>query len=199
MPSKLLIAIPNYGNSAPGLFLDSMVRLMTHLARKFGPGEIDYIRIGLMYIDIARDMVWEEARKRGTENLLCIDDDMTFTPDTFEAVWNTPGDVVSGLYFQRRQPPTAPCMYERMPNGHHSAVMAYPKDEVIEVDAVGFGFFLTRKPATHALAHPLNPQAPKGGDIAFCENAKAAGFSVKVNTAAKVGHILTVPLIIEES
>src|SRR6185295_6603642 len=58
MPSKLLIAIPNYGNNAPGLFLDSMVRLMTHLARKFGPGEIDYMRVGLMYIDIARNMIW---------------------------------------------------------------------------------------------------------------------------------------------
>ena len=97
MPSKLLIAIPNYGNNAPGLFLDSMVRLMTHLARKFGPGEIDYMRIGLMYIDIARNMIWDEARKRQTEALLCLDDDMTFTPQTFEAVWNTPGDVVSGL------------------------------------------------------------------------------------------------------
>jgi hypothetical protein len=181
MPSKLLIAIPNYGNSAPGLFLDSMVRLMTHLARRFGPGEIDYIRIGLMYIDIARDMVWDEARKRGTENLLCIDDDMTFGPETFEAVWNTPGDVVSGLYFQRRQPPTAPCMYERMPGGRHSAIM------------------LIRKPVIQALEHPFQTRTGKGEDIAFCESAKSAGFSVKVNTAARVGHILTVPLIIEEA
>jgi hypothetical protein len=199
MPSKLLIAIPNYGNNAPGLFLDSMVRLMTHLARKFGPGEIDYMRVGLMYIDIARNMIWDEARKRQTDALLCLDDDMTFTPQTFEAVWNTPGDVVSGLYFQRRQPPTAPCMYQRMPNGHHSAVMAYPKDAVIDVDAVGFGFVLIRKPVIDALEHPFTTRTAKGEDIAFCENAKAAGFSVKVNTAAKVGHILTVPLIIEES
>ena len=84
MSSKLLIAIPNYGNNAPGLFLDSMVRLMTHLARKFGPGEIDYMRVGLMYIDIARNMIWDEARRRQTEALLCLDDDMTFTPSVIE-------------------------------------------------------------------------------------------------------------------
>ena len=90
-------------------------------------------------------------------------------------------------------------MYQRMPNGHHSAVMAYPKDAVIDVDAVGFGFVLIRKPVIDALEHPFTTKTSKGEDIAFCENAKAAGFSVKVNTAAKVGHILTVPLIIEES
>ena len=90
-------------------------------------------------------------------------------------------------------------MYQRMPNGHHSAVMAYPKDAVIDVDAVGFGFVLIRKPVIDALERPFTTKTAKGEDIAFCENAKAAGFSVKVNTAAKVGHILTVPLIIEES
>ena len=67
------------------------------------------------------------------------------------------------------------------------------------MDAVGFGFVLIRKPVIEALEFPFTTRTSKGEDIAFCENAKAAGFSIKVNTAAKVGHILTVPLIIDES
>ena len=89
--------------------------------------------------------------------------------------------------------------YQRMPNGRHSAIMAYPKNAVIDVDAVGFGFVLIRKPVIDALENPFQTATGKGEDLAFCENAKAKGFSVKVNTAAQVGHILTVPMIIEES
>ena len=199
MPTKLLIAVPNYTQRVSGLFLDAMIGLTAHLARRFAPGEIDYVRSGLVYIDITRNAAWERARKQQVDALLCIDDDMTFTPATFDGLWTTPGDVVSALYFQRRPPPTAPCMYHRMKNGRHSAVMAYPAHEVIEVDAVGFGFVLIRKPVLDALENPFNIQTGVGEDIAFCERAKAAGFRILVNTGARAGHILTDPIVIDES
>jgi hypothetical protein len=199
MAVKLFLAIPNYRESVSGRFLDCMTRLSVHLARRFGPGELQYMRVGLMYIDIARNMVWEQARKCGAENLLCIDDDMTFTPEIFDTLWDTPGDVISALYFIRRQPPTAPCMYLKSDAGPYLPIPTYPQDTVMEVDAVGLGFALIRKPVLDALKDPFTKETRRGEDIIFCEKARAAGFSVQVNTAAKAGHLITLPIEINES
>jgi len=199
MAVKLLIAIPNYRDSVPGKFLDSFVRLAVHLARRFAPGELQYMRIGLVYIDIVRSKIWTHARECGAENLLCLDDDVTFTPETFDTVWNTPADVVSALCFARREPPTTPLMYRRAADGSYGAILSYRQNEVVPVDAVGMGFTLIRKPVIDALPAPFVRDSAKGEDIVFCERAKAAGFSVVVNTAAKCGHLYTYPFEINEA
>src|SRR4051812_17249779 len=112
MSVKLFVAIPNYRDSVPGLFLDCMVSLTAHLARRFGPGELEYMRIGMTLIDEARNRVWRAAKKASAENLLFIDDDMTFTPEMFDTVWNTPGDIKAPLFFMRSHPPR-PAIYHR--------------------------------------------------------------------------------------
>src|ERR1700688_1302581 len=119
MPVKLAVAIPNYRESVPGRFLDCMVQLSAHLACRFGPGEIEYIRVGFMYIDVARNLVWQRTKQCQAESLLFIDDDMTFTPQTFDVLCSTPGDIVSALYFIRHLPPTEPCMYKKAVSGFH--------------------------------------------------------------------------------
>lgn len=199
MAVKLLIAIPNYRDQVPGKFLDSFARLSVHLARRFGPGELQYMRIGLMYIDIVRTKIWNHARECGAENLLCLDDDMTFTPETFDIVWNTPGDVVGALAFLRREPPTTPSMYRRAADGSYQPVLSYRQNEVVSLDAVGMAFTLIRKQVIDALPAPFVRDSAKGEDIIFCERAKAAGFSVVVNTAAKCGHLYTYPFEINEA
>jgi hypothetical protein len=199
MAVKLLVAIPNYRESVSGHFLDCMVRLTVHLARRFSPGELQFMRVGLMYIDAARNMVWQQAQKCGAENLLCIDDDMTFAPETFDALWDTPGDVVSALYFIRRQPPTLPCMYLKSETGRYLPIPTYPQNTVMDVDAVGLGFTLVRKPVLDALRDPFTKYIRVGEDIVFCEKARAAGFKVLVNTAARAGHLITLPIEINEA
>jgi hypothetical protein len=72
------------------------------------------MRVGLMYIDIARNMIWDEARKRQTEALLCLDDDMTFTPQTFEACGTRPAtscrvSTSSAASRRRRRACTSAC------------------------------------------------------------------------------------------
>jgi hypothetical protein len=199
MPLALMLAIPNYGDRVSGQFLDCLTRLTAHLARRFPAGALHYMRIGLQYIDIARNLAWEHARQSQAEHLLFIDDDMTFTPETFETLWETPGDVVSALYFIRRTPPTAPCMYFRTGDRTYAPIIGYRQNAVVEVDAVGLGFVLIRRRVIDGLDRPFSRDGGKGEDIFFCERAKAAGFSVTVNTAAKAGHLLTQPLIIDES
>jgi hypothetical protein len=199
MSVKLAIAIPNYRESVSGRFLDCMVRLTAHLACRFGPGEIEYIRVGFLYIDVARNMIWQRAKRCHAESLLCIDDDMTFTPETFDVLWSTPGDIVSALYFIRRLPPTQPCMYRKAASGLHEPISAYPQNATLEVDAVGLGFALIRKPVLDALVDPFDKYPKKGEDIVLCEKARAAGFTVTVNTAARAGHLMNIPVEIDAS
>jgi hypothetical protein len=199
MSVKLAIAIPNYRESVSGRFLDCMVGLTAHLACRFGPGEIEYIRVGFLYIDVARNMIWQRAKRCHAESLLCIDDDMTFTPETFDVLWSTPGDIVSALYFIRRLPPTQPCMYRKAASGLHEPISAYPQNATLEVDAVGLGFALIRKPVLDALVDPFDKYPKKGEDIVLCEKARAAGFTVTVNTAARAGHLMNIPVEIDAS
>jgi hypothetical protein len=199
MSVKLAIAIPNYRESVSGRFLDCMVRLTAHLACRFGPGEIEYIRVGFLYIDVARNMAWQRAKGCQAESMLCIDDDMTFTPETFELLWSTPGDIVSALYFIRRLPPTQPCMYKRVASGLHEPISSYPQNATLEVDAVGLGFALIRKPVLDAFVDPFDKYPKKGEDIVLCEKARAAGFTVTVNTTARAGHLMNIPVEIDES
>jgi hypothetical protein len=199
MSVKLAIAIPNYRESVSGRFLDCMVGLTAHLACRFGPGEIEYIRVGFLYIDVARNMIWQRAKRCQAESLLCIDDDMTFTPQTFEVLWSTPGDIVSALYFIRRLPPTQPCMYRKAASGLHEPISSYPQNATLEVDAVGLGFALIRKPVLDALVDPFDKYPKKGEDIVLCEKARAAGFAVTVNTAATAGHLMNIPVEIDAS
>jgi hypothetical protein len=199
MAVKLVVAIPNYREAVQGRFLDCMVRLSVHLARRLGPGEIEYARVGFLYIDVARNLAWQRAKLCQAEHLLFIDDDMTFTPETFDVLWNTPGDIVSALYFIRRLPPTEPCMYRKESNGLHRPIASYPPDATIDVDAVGLGFALIRKPVLDAFVDPFDKYPKKGEDIVLCEKARAAGFTVRVNTTAKAGHLMNIPVEIDES
>jgi hypothetical protein len=198
MAVKIVVAIPNYRESVPGRFLDCMMQLSVRLARQFGPGEIEYIRVGFMYIDVARNIVWQRTKQSQADSLLFIDDDMTFTPKTFDVLWSTPGDIVSALYFVRRLPPTEPCMYRKGLNGLHQPITDYPPDAALEVDAVGLGFALIRKPVLDAFVDPFDKYPKKGEDIVLCEKARAAGFKVMVNTAAKAGHLMNIPVEINE-
>jgi hypothetical protein len=49
-----------------------------------------------------------------------------------------------------------------------------------------------------ALDRPVHEAEPRRGQI-FCQNAKAAGFKVLVNTASKAGHLMTKYFVIDET
>lgn len=199
MPIKLAIGLLNYRNNVSGTFLDCMLQLTSRLTRRFGPGEVRFFRTTQLSEDAARNVVWQQAQDCQAENLLFIDDDMTFTFETFETLWNTPGDIVSALYFIRRDLPSTPCMYTRLKSGAYYSIISYQQNTVMEVDAVGFGFVLIRKPVLDALDRPFMKQELQGEDKIFCQNAKAAGFKVLVNTASKAGHLMTQFFVIDET
>jgi hypothetical protein len=126
-------------------------------------------------------------------------------------------DIVSGLCFQRGDPyqPTmyisaerAPLMEGRTWSGY-TFLEQWEEDSAVEVDATGMAFCLIHKrvfdrilmqktgevfPEWEERERMIPPpffrwDGEKGEDFRFCEEAKASGSRIFVDTSVKVGHI----------
>jgi hypothetical protein len=155
-------------------------------------------------------------RMRG-DWLLFIDDDMVWQPHQIAALIETREkfdlDMVGALCFQRSEPynPTL-YMRERPDGGLYNFLESWPDDEAVEVDATGLAFLLIHKRVFERMvAHyedkpgwmmpayedrvghrPPNIFRWEGGlgeDLRFCQEAKAAGSRIFVDTSIEVGHI----------
>ena len=120
--------------------------------------------------------------------------------------------IMGGLCF-RRTPPYAPTLYMRKnpTDGPYRFLEKWDTD-IVEVDATGMAFVLISKSAINAIATQMNGEdtemppfelrdrmaAPPaffnwtgrmGEDLRFCQDAKAAGVRIFVDTRIKVGHL----------
>jgi hypothetical protein len=145
--------------------------------------------------------------------LVFIDDDMVFAPDAVTQLVETQRkfdlDIVGGLCFQRGAP-HQPTLYVREPeSGNYQFREDWPEDTALEVDATGMAFVLIHArvfdailrhnggegmPSYEERAHMPPPPFFKWGgefgeDFLFCQEAKAAGCRVFVDTSVKVGHV----------
>ena len=126
-------------------------------------------------------------------------------------------DIVSGLCFQRGDPyqPTMYISAERAPlvEGRtwsgYTFLEQWEEDSAVEVDATGMAFCLIHKrvfdrilmqktgegfPEWEVRERMIPPpffrwDGEKGEDFRFCEEAKASGSRIFVDTSVKVGHI----------
>lgn len=147
--------------------------------------------------------------------LLFIDDDMVFEPqsigqivDTFyelDAQFAEPV-IVGGLCF-RRAAPYYPTMYRREAPDHggYRVIETWDK-EVVEVEATGAAFLLVPVTALEAIAETPQPpfevrmqqgrppgffrwQGIRGEDLQFCQDFKAAGGRIFVDTRIEIRHV----------
>jgi hypothetical protein len=133
-----------------------------------------------------------------SDSLLVLDDDMEFTPDSFDRLRLTPGcDVATALMCCRR--------------GAHGPLVLGPWDEVnnkptrvpdedirgiVNVHYVGFGFTLIKRWVLEAIAakaetegHPTFVfDVKKAEDGRFSDDARFVGARMCVNTNVRVGH-----------
>lgn len=152
--------------------------------------------------------------------LLFIDDDMVFGSDAIGQLVETFFEldeklaepiVVGGLCF-RRSEPYQPTLYMReRPNDGPYNILEKWEDDVVEVDATGCAFLLIPVTAIEAIiGGPMPPyefraeeRTPPnifqwsgkfGEDLRFCQDFKAAGGRIFVDTRIKVGHISEVQI-----
>lgn len=162
--------------------------------------------IGRMHVHVARDEMGKRALEIDADLLFMIDDDMISTGDVFEKLHESHKDIIAPLAFTRNYP-HKPVIYSciegwdsivQRENFTNYAVMNYPKDKLVECDAVGFGAVLINMECLKKMPQPwfMNPNKT-GEDISFCYEAKKYGFRTWMDTRVKLGHI-SHPLIVTE-
>jgi hypothetical protein len=151
----------------------------------------------------------EAVQRMEGDWLLFIDDDMVFEPGDIGRLVATREqydlDIVGGLCF-RRSAPHQPTLYMR--EGPESGGYNFLEDwddDIVEVDATGLAFAIIHKRVFESIAGTEMPpldvrvggRPPSffrwgstfGEDLAFCQDAKAAGCSIWVDTRIEIGHV----------
>lgn len=146
--------------------------------------------------------------------ILFIDADMSFRPDAVGRLVKVREehdlDIVGGLCFQRKAP-HQPTLYMReTPNHGGYSFLEKWETDLVEVDATGFAFILIHRrvfermvtldgqpgftwPAPEVALRMPPPNFFRwsdgfGEDLRFCQDAKAAGFKVFVDTRIQIDH-----------
>jgi len=162
---------------------------------------------------MAREKLIEVALASEMDYILMYDDDMLLPPDMavkmIEDMENHPEiDVLAPLAFMRSAPHYA-VMYT-VKEGYDPVrredyfinhwVVNYPKDKLVECDAVGFGAVIIKMSMVKRMTKPyFMSTSPTGEDILFCVNArKQANARIFMDTRIKLGHMGDPTLIDED-
>lgn len=169
--------------------------------------EFFFVTMGRIFTPYAREEAAKLAIEHHMDYLFMVDDDMECGEDLFEQLWKHDVDVVAPLAFTRNFP-HKPVIYATMDgwNGGRRVsyfmnqhVMNYPKNKLVECDAVGFGAVLIKVKVLEKMAKPLfMSTCGTGEDVYFCLKAREQGFRVFMDTATKLGHYSHPQLITEE-
>jgi hypothetical protein len=224
---RVMFAVPNEGGTEPEAYDDRMcftARLgMLHVLSEFGLHEFeekkfDYpeghafkfhiATIGKVFTALARERLAEAALEANMDYLLMIDDDMLCPVDIFERLYKHNVDIVAPLAFSR-YPPHKPVIYRvnsgidpmtRKPFYINYPVLNYPRNQLVECDAVGFGAVLIKCDVLKKIPKPrFMVTSGAGEDIHFCYMAAKEGYKVYMDTSIKLGHLGMPRIITEET
>lgn len=165
--------------------------------------DVRYLR-GASMVDLARSTMATQALRDGYEETFWIDSDMAFDPDDVDKIRSHKLPICAGMY-----PCKGPKRFAGKLMEAGQQVIFGEGGGLIEVDKVGFGFVHIRRQVYEAIMERTRPAA--GGydgrevipffrpmisqgtylseDFSFCTRAAMAGFSIKVDTTIKLGHI----------
>ena len=153
-------------------------------------------------LDTLRNDIVEKALLEGVTSLLMCDVDQVYPPDTITKLMAHRLPVVGGKV-NRRYPPFDPIMM-RITNEGYQPIDDYKSGSLVSVDATGTGCILYDMEVFRKLPYPWfkfqkNPASGMiiGEDIGFCQDLKAAGYDIYVDTSVEIGHLAT--MIITEA
>lgn len=212
---KVLVGIPLKGHTPPQSYHDRMLmwknlggQEVVDFYEKKNPRYVfSFGAVGEMLVPYARERLAEGALEVGADYLLMIDDDMLAPVDLFYKLVAHDKDIIAPLAFTRN-PDHKPVIYETVEGydplstnryGMTRFVMNYPRNTLVECDAVGFGAVLIKTDVLRAMKKPwFFGMESTGEDITFCLKAKKLGFSVWMDTSVKLGHLGAPTIITEE-
>lgn len=221
MVKRIAISVPNEGFTVSEAY-DNHLTFMFHLGAlqerwKYENRDIQYefgfFTVGRLLTAMAREKLIENALREGFNYVLFYDLDMllpqNFIEQMIEDIEQHPEiDVLSPLALMRN-PPHCAVMYtttegydqdRHLPYYSNQVVRNYPKDTLIECDAVGFGSVLIKMEMVKKMKAPyFMSTTGTGEDIFFCVKSKQdAGARIFMDTRIKLGHLGKQIIIDEE-
>ncbi|MBN3036945.1 MAG: hypothetical protein JW834_00690 [Candidatus Diapherotrites archaeon] len=183
--TKVLVGVPHIDSSISMQFIVSYLGMHK-------PYSINLAFERSKPLDAARNNLARMAVETGADYLFFLDSDCIFPPDTLTRLMAHGKDVISGLYFWK-EPNFPPVMYKKG-KVLYDHIVEYPKNSLVEVDAVGMGCCLIKTSVFRGLAEPYFKWSEAEGkrlseDIYFCAKAKDAGHKVFVDTGVVGGHL----------
>jgi hypothetical protein len=140
----------------------------------------------------SRNNLVRRSLERGSEWILFLDDDHTFSPMLLKGLLSRELPVVASLYL-RRSDPFFPIAYaEKDENGDYWPLNleACPPNGLVTVVGVGTGGMLIRSEVFHELEEPWFVHTTKQSeDLYFCDRVVEAGIPIYVDLEARLGHI----------
>lgn len=193
---KTLIAIPCM-DMLPVGFVQSLLYMNK------GDSPTVYLKPNSLVYD-SRNLLSLYAIENGFDNVLWLDSDMLFPPNTLTKLEAYNMDMVTGLYVKRHEP-VEPVLYDiidqpmRQKNGRLEGTISvyknYPEDSFFPVAGCGFGCVLT---STKLLKHVWDEFGPAftpypwaGEDISFCHRVNQLGYQIYCDSSVSCGHIGT--------
>lgn len=211
---RVLVGFPHEGMTSSEVYCNRLANLK-HLGHLEERGKLlketprfDFLlkTCGRMHVHVARDELAKTALSANCDYLFMMDDDMICPDDLFEKLYASKKDIIAPLAFTRNFP-HKPVMYSciegwdpviQREHFTNIAVMNYPKDKLVQCDAVGFGSVLIDMKVIRGMEPPYFMNFNKTGeDISFCYEAKKRGFHTWMDTRVKLGH-LGHPVIVTE-
>lgn len=167
--------------------------------------EINYEIVAGSLIYDSRNRLLQTALRIGADRIFWLDSDMQIPTDALQVLSKDIDDgcdIVSGLYFQRKDL-HAPVIFKecyimqeedgpKWPTA--TKYFDYPKDSLFEVQAFGFGCCLmtidaVKKVVDNLGMMPFMPVAGFGEDLSFCMRAQNVGLKLWCDSRVKCGHI----------
>lgn len=203
---RVAVSIPNMGYTQSAAYANRLCNFM-HIGKLEKQGELlketprfefFFSVVGRIFTPVARDEAVKLALDYDCDYLYMIDDDMICPDDMFERLVKHDVDIVAPLAFTRNEP-HKPVLYHSV-EGYdpvakkdyfiNNVVMNYPKDTLVEADAVGFGAVLIKRWVFEKMEAPrFMSTCGTGEDILFCYKAKKLGARVFMDTSVKLGHL----------
>jgi len=217
---KVAISIPSEGHTLPEAY-DNHLLLSFHLGRMQEMWrqekrpicyEFHWHTAGRLLTPMARESLINAALNADMDYILMYDDDMVLPVDMVECMLQDMEqhpeiDILAPLAFMRNKPHYAVLYsvtegYDQQthkPYYINEFIKNYPRNKIIECDAVGFGAVLIKMDVIRKMKPPYCfSTTGSGEDIFFCIKAKQeAKARIFMDTRIKLGH-LGKPAIIDE-
>jgi len=152
------------------------------------------------HIDDLRNNLVDKALEIKATHLIMMDVDQVYHPQTITRLLSHRLPIVGALV-HRRYPPFDSIMLKSVEideyrNGYVS-IDEWKDGELVEVDATGGGCLMFNMEVFRKMPRPwfkasLNPDGSViGEDVGFCQELKAAGYRIFVDTSVPAGHLTT--------